>query len=358
MQLFSLYARGTYFVKDFWPYLVIDATCILLLVFGSFYIFKSHTSETKKKILLLLLTCVCFFVFIFSGFEAYFRYKYDESDSLGFLKITGRWLERHVVPNNYGFRDEDFKEVKANGVTRIGIVGDSMAFGYGIKNVEDRFSELLEKKLLASGRNVEVYNLGKSGYDTWNEIEEFKRVDHLDFDIIVWEYFLNDAQPQQSRGKKVLLKEQEQSKLAREITSHSYFLDYIYWRLAAKYETTFAKLRQADVDSYHDEKNFAKHKKQVSTFAKQLKNDDRKVVVLLIPFIKFLPENPLADKYPQIKQMFADNNLPVIDMYEDLRDKKSEDVLVSRFDYHPNEVVQEIIADRLYAKIAPLVPNK
>ncbi len=355
-MLFTVYAKLLYFFRDFWPFIILATVFFLLFVFGIYFVFKSRTSENKKKALLVFITFLCFSVFVFTGFEAYFRYRFDESDSLGFLKVTGKWYERHVVANNYQYRDRDFSQEKKAGVTRIGIVGDSMTFGYGIKKPENRFSNLLEKKLLDSGRNVEVYNLGKSGYDTWNEIGEFQKIKHLKFDIVIWQYFLNDAEPPKSRGTPVLERERVQGKLARVITDSSYFFDYIYWRLESRYEKTFNELRNADIAAYHDPKNFAEHQKKVAEFASLLKGDDRKVIVIVFPFFKFLPDNPLSDMYPKILQMFKDNELPVIDLYQDMKTKNAKDILVSRYDYHPNELVQIIIADRLYDTIAPMIP--
>jgi len=59
---------------------------------------------------------------------------------------------------------------KTPGVVRIGVMGDSNTFGYGIKNVDNRFSNLLEAKLNKAGYKVQVYNFGVPGFDTWNEI--------------------------------------------------------------------------------------------------------------------------------------------------------------------------------------------
>ncbi|MBI2442321.1 MAG: SGNH/GDSL hydrolase family protein [Candidatus Levybacteria bacterium] len=354
--MFLVYAKGSYFLMDFWPFLLLDFVFFPFLLFAIVRIVKSQIGERKKKAFLMAVTFFCFSVFIFTGFEAFFRYRFDESDSLGFLKISERWFKRHVVYNSYFYRDRDFTREKKPGVTRIGIVGDSMTFGYGIKNTEDRFSSILEKKLRGSGRNVEVYNLGKSGYDTWNEIDEFRKVKDMHFDIVVWQYFLNDAQPKASTGTKVLIRQQKQSDLAREITSKSFFLDYLYWRLEAKYDEAFLELRQVDIDSYRDTKNFARHKNDVETFSKILKEDNRKAIVLLLPFFKFLPDNPLSDKYDEIKKMFTGNGLEVIDVYPAVKKMHASDVVVSRYDYHPNEKIQVIIADLLYAKLAPVIP--
>src|SRR3990167_9037388 len=165
-MLSKILPRLTYFFSDFWGYLLLCSVALLLFIFGFYKIFKSSLPENRKKIFLSAIFSLLIVIFAFSFFEAYFRYSYDESDGLGFLKVNQRWHKRHVVFNNYFFRDRDFSSIKREGVVRIGVFGDSVAFGEGIKNVNNRFSNILEQKLRDAGKNAQVYNLGTQGYDT------------------------------------------------------------------------------------------------------------------------------------------------------------------------------------------------
>src|SRR3989344_8860561 len=194
-MFFNLSARISYFLADFWPYLILIFVSSALFLLAIYKIFKSELSFRNKKIGSSIIFTFLILIFTFSAFEFYFRYVYDESDGLGFLKVNERWHKRHVVYNNYFFRDLDFNSIKREGVVRIGVLGDSVAFGEGIKNVNNRFSNILEQKLQNAGFKVEVYNLGSSGYDTEGEIEQYQRVKQLNFDIIIWQYLLNDIQP-------------------------------------------------------------------------------------------------------------------------------------------------------------------
>ena len=144
---FNLWARISYFLKDFGFFLILIFASFAFFLLAIYKIFKSKTSERKKKLLSSLTFLFLIFILTFSAFEAYFRYIYDEPDGLGFLLVNNKWQERHVVYNNYFFRDRDFNPVKREGTTRIGVLGDSVAFGGGIENVNDRFSNILERKL-------------------------------------------------------------------------------------------------------------------------------------------------------------------------------------------------------------------
>lgn len=356
-MLLNFWYRFLYFINDFKLYIFLLSLFILALIFLSIKIHKSKISEKKKKIFFVGFFSLFFIILTFSGFEAYFRYRFDESDSLGFLKVNGRWFARHIVFNSYFVRDREFTLEKKEGVVRIGVIGDSIAMGYGIKNVDDRFSNLLEKKLRDAGKNVEVLNLGESGADTDAEIVNYNKAKKLNFDIIVWEYFLNDAQPDNDKniGRKILLKEGRRGALAKFISSYSYFFDYAYWRLAARYEKTFGELRNADIAAYKDKELFEGHKTSVKSFIKQLKDENKKVVVIVFPFMYFLPNYPAKDIHLIMGNFFRENGIEPIDLLDDLKDKSSKDLIVSRFDYHPNVGVQELAAQRLYDKILPML---
>lgn len=353
----NLWYHLNYFLHDFGLYLIFILISIIAFIFASFKIFRSNLPEDKKKIILASFFVIFSIILMYSGLEAYFRYRFDESDSLGFLKINGKWFERHVVFNNYFVRDRNFENKKKEGRIRIGVIGDSIAMGYGIKNVDDRFSNILEKKLKDEKFDVEVYNLGKSGYDLDSEVQEYNSsFKSLDFDIIVWEYFLNDAQPKEkNEGTKVLLRAQAQSKFIQSISNYSYFFDYVYWRMAARYDKTFKELRNADMNAYKDPENFSRHKDAVISFINQLKKENRKIVVIVFPFMAFLPDYPAYDIHKRMSKIFKKEGLEPIDLLDDLKNKQSKDLVVSRYDYHPNQFVHNLAAERLYERIAPLL---
>lgn len=347
-----------YFLIDFSGYLILDVISFLLFIVFLYKIYKSQNTDFQKKFLITLFFSLFAFALIFSGFEAYFRYRFDESDSLGFLKVTGKWFKRHVVFNSYYVRDRDFDMNKKKGIVRIGVMGDSIAMGYGIKNVNNRFSNILEKKLRDSGYKIEVYNIGKSGLDTEAEIDTYNELKQLNFDIVIWEYFLNDAQPKEkSTGTKVLVKERTQGKIAMFLSHYSYFFDYLYWRISTRYDKIFVELRNADIAAYHDKANFERHKNDVEKFIQQLQDEKRKIVVIIFPSIRFLPlaKYPSKDVHGTMGNIFKNHGISLIDLLDDLKDKDSTQLVVGEYDYHPNEYVQTIAAQRLYEKILPLV---
>ncbi len=356
-MLFTLWARLSYFLKDFAFYLLLISLSLVIATVGSYKIYKTLLSQQKKKILISASVTFFFVILVFSSFEAYFRYVYDESDGLGFLKVNQRWTARHVVLNSYFVRDRDFDVNKKEGTTRIGVIGDSLALGAGIKNVDNRFSNLLEKKLKGSGKNVEVYNLGKSGEDTHAEIEYYHKVKNLNFDIIVWEYYLNDVQPEgASTGTPIISKNSQRAKILEFVSNNSYFLDFLYWRFSSRYQKTIQSLKTADLAQYKNEEVLAGHKKDIKDFMDETKSENKKVVVVIFPFIQFLgPNYPARDIHTQMSSYFTENGAQVIDLLSDLEGKNPKNLMASPFDAHPNEVVHKLTAEKLYEKVAPLI---
>jgi len=354
---FKLWAHLSYFLKDFFFYLVLISIVCLICLSAFYKVFRSKISEHKKKIYLSIIFIFLIIILTYSFFEAYFRYQYDQSDGLGFLKVNQKWHERHVVYNSYFFRDRDFNPVKKEGVTRIGVLGDSIAFGGDIENVEDRFSNILEKNLKSAGYNVEVYNLGTPGYDTEGEIQVYEKVKDLNFDIIIWEYFLNDIQSQgNSTGTPIIVNGSKKDKIAEFLSDRSYFFDFLYWRINSKYRKVFLDLRTTDMACYQDQERLSQHKEELANFIKNLKNDNKKVIVIIFPFVYFIgPNYPAANIHNIMDNVFRENGVETIDLLADVKDKNGKDLIAGSFDSYPNELVHKLAAERLFKSVETLL---
>lgn len=347
----------TYFLRDFAGYLIVDCLTIILFIFVSYKFYKSALTPNMKRTIVAVSFTIFILVFIYSFAEAYFRYVYDEPDGLGFLKVNQKWQQRHVQYTFYDkiqFRDDSFDTKIKDGVARIGVLGDSITFGGGIENPKERFSDLLASKLKNVGYKAEVFNLGKPGFDTEAEIEVYKKVSELNFDIVIWQYFLNDIQSaQKSTGRPIIQRSSQRVRLIEFISGKSYFFDYLYWRISARYQKTFEELKEADLALYRDPEILDAHRAQINTFIKELEEQDKKVIVIIFPSLFFLgPNYPAEDIHGIMSSIFAENGVEVIDLLETLRDKKPKDLIASRFDAHPNEYVHSVAAEMLFEKVA------
>lgn len=98
----------------------------------------------------------------------------------------------------HGFRDHDRAREKPPGVFRVAILGDSVAFGYGVSRA-DGFVGRLETELREVAAEtpgvdrVEVLNFAVSGFNPYNEAELFRGVVR-DFepDLTLVQFCVND----------------------------------------------------------------------------------------------------------------------------------------------------------------------
>lgn len=341
-------SRLNYFLTDFKYYLVIG-------VAASVVGFLILLLKRNQSILLLLAICYSLLA-VFTIGEIYFRYGYDQSDGLGFLKVNQKWHERHVVFNNYFRRDRQFESQKQPGEFRIAVMGDSISFGGGIEDPADRFSDLLQTRLRADGDNVSVYNLGVSGTGSEDQIKDFNNFKHLKFDLLVWQYYLNDVNPPDGgEGTRIININQDKfkpSRLIRRLTDRSFFLDWLYWRLSAKYDDTFKQLLAADINAYENPELFSRHQQAIKQFLAQTKKDKLPVVVIIFPFMFQSPLTPKADLvYDQMLNFFTAHTAPVIDLRSVFRSYPPGQLIASKFDTHPNELAHALAAQALYEKI-------
>lgn len=112
-------------------------------------------------------------------------------------EITAR-LGREEIPirtNRLGLRGPEPMEPKPADLFRILVLGDSVAFGWGVRE-EDTFPSQLADllTLLHPGQRYEVINAGVSGYGTWQQARWLEQeIARLRPDLVVVQVHLNDA---------------------------------------------------------------------------------------------------------------------------------------------------------------------
>ncbi|MEW6273093.1 MAG: DUF5989 family protein [Thermodesulfobacteriota bacterium] len=121
--------------------------------------------------------------------------------ALGWTKAPSTALRRHtgefdvtLRTNSRGLReDESVGYDKPAGLQRVLLVGDSFTLGYTVERA-DTLSELLEARMRAEGRNVEVINGGTEGYSTDQEVLWLAR-EGVKYkpDVVVLQMYENDV---------------------------------------------------------------------------------------------------------------------------------------------------------------------
>lgn len=141
----------------------------------------------------------------------YVRYKMKPNLSVQCVNTVNRIeLEKGIKvwlkSNSDGFRTRDIPVNKDENVYRIAVLGDSTAFGWGV-NQQERFSDILEKKLNNSGGQYcyEILNFGIPGYTTFHGKEVFDRyVLKYSPDMVILSFGANDGKKISTAAKEIM----------------------------------------------------------------------------------------------------------------------------------------------------------
>lgn len=110
------------------------------------------------------------------------------------LAAVGR-ADVPIRTNSLGLRGPEVALDKPEDAFRVLVLGDSVAFGWGVRG-EDTFASQLAA-LLATvypDRRIEVINAGVSGYGTWQELRWLEETGlELSPDVVIVQAHLNDA---------------------------------------------------------------------------------------------------------------------------------------------------------------------
>jgi len=112
----------------------------------------------------------------------------------GFPTHAGElWARRYVSYNSEGFRDAEHGKAADPSVRRLLVVGDSFAYGEGIKRTPDRFGEQVTARLVeATGEFWVSMNASKEDTHTLDHIEFLRRMLPYRPRLVVLLYVFND----------------------------------------------------------------------------------------------------------------------------------------------------------------------
>lgn len=100
---------------------------------------------------------------------------------------------RHKDINSFGLRDDECCASKPEGVFRILVLGDSVAFGNGVGR-DEAFPNRLEQLLQSTRGPCEVLNAGVCGYTAYNELQYYlHRGRDFHPDLVIVAFCLNDV---------------------------------------------------------------------------------------------------------------------------------------------------------------------
>jgi lysophospholipase L1-like esterase len=248
--------------------------------------------------------------------------------------------------NNYGFRGPDYPIKKPRGVQRIVLIGDSFAFGEGVR-FEQTLGERLERLLNERGGDaapVEILNLGVGGAGTLSELSFLRhRGIALEPDLVLWLYVLNDAGAAQLDLWENFTKQYERRWIRR-----SFLASYLYARvgrqiLGRKY------IDELVGQSKGQRKKWKRSMKRLGKAHDVARAAGAEFLVAIFPFMYRLDDGyPFRDFHDVVSIYCRNNDIDVLDLLPAFIGQTDTDLWVHPSDQHPNEIGHQIAAEALY----------
>jgi len=257
--------------------------------------------------------------------------------------------------NAQGFRGEDFSPERRPGVRRVVLMGDSFAFGIGVKERDTVAARLA--RLLSSHAScpVEVLNFGVLGYTTEQEEALLrKRAVFYSPDLVVVWYFINDPHIEGTIDFLGTKKSPLFFPMARHFSALA--------RLLGSRLTTGISL-PALVRTYseayrRDDPRWQEVEQALQRMGRTSRRRHVPIVLFVHPVLVSLDGHyPFAAEHAQVLEAARAAGLAAYDLLEPFAGRRAEDLWVHRSDQHPNERADAIAAAYAAEKLRALLPR-
>lgn len=316
----------------------------------------------RKTVFLNLITVVVSVLFSMMilevGLRIYFRDDYSVPNHRNLL-FKNVWSQKYINLNSAGFRGPEFTTAKLPGRFRILALGDSLTYGEGIKNAEDTYPRILERKLNqgVSIRRFEVINLSRCGNNVMHYIESLKDPGlSLKPDLVMIGFYINDIED--GVGFVNYDIEDRKTNFPRfqlmPDAVHFYFqrVSFLYHyasvgmvKMIIGDKYTQYQLSYVNADS-KEWARFKVHWKRLLTICTR---EGIKVFVVILPHNdEFNDAHPFLKVYENVTELSRANHAPVLNLFPFFIGKNPKDLRVGVTDGHPNEIAHRIYADAVY----------
>ena len=316
------------FLEHFYLFLLgyfIVITIFLSLVIYTFRKVWTHHSKKRSictKASMLFFSLLYGIVFL----EAVFAYAFIQPDGFGFTLSSRKWFYKYWNPiNSYGYRDHEpsWKDKK------VFITGDSFVAGHGITNIDNRFSNLLIKKL---GDEWSGTILAQNGWNPGHCLNALKQHDKTP-DVLIVSYFINDIQGAAARkGIYMPILRAEVNKSIAPFVNYSYMVNFLYWRLSRGKlgSDTFWNYLN---DAYSNKEVWLEHTRELDALVQYSKEKNAKIIFVIWPnMIKIKESKVITDK---VYSYLKDNGVEVINLTNHFEGKNPSTLIVNSLDAHP-----------------------
>jgi len=300
-----------------------------------------NNKESKKANLSLVIISICFVFYI--G-EVYLRFFYVKS--YGVALLGEAFSRRYYQYDFYGYRNSNLPLTKVK--ENIIFVGDSFVFGQGIKNPDDRFSDIVRKEC----SKYHVVNIGKRDLNTIDEIKELLLLYQQGVQVkhIVLSYVQNDIEANIPRERNTFRRSSEFNRVMFEILSISELSLYILINFFYPMERIANDYNHMLREGFQDESILDNHVGILNIFRDVTEKYFKSKFIVIL----WSPLNTLGEENLELKRLHKkmnENNIQNIYLFDEFKELQGESLIVNEVDFHPNELANQKIADLLINKV-------
>lgn len=314
---------------------------------------------------------------IYRGLVLLLKPKYHSSPlpCVGWELTPGARLVERAISieiNSLGFRDVEMPLEKAEDEVRVGLIGDSVAFGAWIA-AKKTFASVAERRLdrSLSRSLVRVLNLGIEGSNTGHHLRILRRrVPRLDPDLIVLAYFPNDIEV--NKRERLYNLSPALERVLRHWRFLNWFLtkaamvrDDIENRLLARRlerkgsgESLMEQYAAGTVPAYEDRAAWGYQRVRLSSFVQTCREMEMPCLVLLFPFREQVKGR--LDDTPQrlVRDELRAEGVEVIDLLPVLAAEAPGVLYLPDDNIHLNERGHEIVGRVLSEAVEDLLAGE
>ena len=329
---------------------------IWLAIAGVTVYFFRRTRGRTGRLRLIAGNFLVFLSLLWTGVvaaETYLRYIYDATDSYALMLTNFSWFQRHVHFNSNGFRDDEFAVEKAPGTVRIACVGDSFTMGWGVRDPNDTFPGrigiALEKR--TPGR-YDVRNYGVPGWTTGHEltlIDEIVKTSKID--QVILGYCLND--PDDLLPPNKWFNREAAPRITWMAPTRSFLVDRLWYHLKLANDPQVRGFFDWMKEAYDDPKIWGAQTDRFRHIANTCRRSGVRLTVVVFPLF-----GDWGDKYrfhtchDRVVSAWKALGIESIDLRQAYAGIASSDLVVNRYDSHPNdrahEIASKVILDRMF----------
>ena len=286
------------------------------------------------------------------------------------------WNVGYRHPYDWRSRIEDYEQSKDAGTFRLLLLGDSNAYGQGVRR-EETFGKLIENRLNKSniGGSIKKYEVINLAWPGINSADEYAWLvsKGLNYhpDLILIAYCLNDLggvnkiklSVKTLRHPEYIRRPMNRSDwkwsmpIPESVDKYLTFKSDFYLFFMSKYDALLKRggIRE-NIDhnekflkSYLDNGNDWKlTKMSLGKIAALSKQSELPLVLTVLPFFHEIEDYQLGEIHSQVSTFSDQLGFHVLDLLPVFIGKSKEELIVSRVDTHPNVLAHSIMAENIY----------